>query len=89
VGQLDVSWVALAEMGLGITTDEVLWSYLFDATWASVDNTPTGAAKRIRWVIQHQGIPVNWHYQQDGMAGLSYEKPMSPLCGTEKTGETI
>lgn len=40
-----------------ITGDE--WDFCFSCSWALVDNTPQGAAKRINYLI-HQGLPGNW-----------------------------
>jgi hypothetical protein len=36
------------------------WSWCFDGDWAGVDNTPHGAAKRIRWLVKNgvDAIPV-------------------------------
>jgi len=55
--------------GLDSFSDE--WRYLFFGLWTAVDNTPTGAAKRIRYLIEH-GLPEDWHEQIEGKAPLSY-----------------
>lgn len=49
------------------------WKYLFDSLWYNTDNTPTGAAQRIRWVVEHDGIPDNWWEQISGQSPLSYK----------------
>jgi len=49
------------------------WKYLFSLHWTAVDNTPTGAAKRIRYFIKN-GLPKDWYKQILGSAPLSYLK---------------
>jgi hypothetical protein len=45
--------------------------YLFGSDWVHEDNTPTGAAKRIRYFVAN-GLPENWKDQMSGKAPLSY-----------------
>ena len=47
------------------------WSYLFSFDWFAVDNTPTGAASRIRHFLE-KGLPEDWSGQMEGKAPLSY-----------------
>ena len=47
------------------------WKYLFDPNWHKTDNTPTGAAKRIRYFVEN-GLPEDWEEQINGTAPLSY-----------------
>lgn len=47
------------------------WEYLFGCDWKDVDNTPTGAAKRIRNFVEN-GLPEDWDEQMHGTAPLSY-----------------
>jgi len=54
----------------GIESDDE-WNYLFDISWHRTDNTPTGAAKRIRWFVEH-GLPNDWEEQMFGEAPLPY-----------------
>jgi len=49
------------------------WQYLFSGLWTAADNTPTGAAKRIRYVLE-KGAPEDWREQMHGRAPLSYLK---------------
>ena len=35
------------------------WTWCFDSYWVKIDNTPSGAAKRIRYLVEH-GIPLEW-----------------------------
>lgn len=47
------------------------WYYLFSSWWKYTDNTPTGAAKRIRHYVEN-GLPEDWEEQIYGEAPLSY-----------------
>lgn len=49
--------------------DTFVW--LFGALWHQVDNTPTGAAARIEYYLEH-GLPDNIYDQQSGKAPLCY-----------------
>jgi hypothetical protein len=41
------------------------WSWCFSSSWHQVDNTPQGAAKRIRYMLDH-GVPENVDRQKAG-----------------------
>lgn len=47
------------------------WTWCFDADWSSVDNTPQGAAKRIRYLLEH-GLPHDARSQRLGYNPVSY-----------------
>lgn len=49
------------------------WRYLFSSSWGDIDNTRTGAAKRIRYVVKN-GVPKRWKEEMIGNAPLSYTK---------------
>ena len=55
--------------GLVWTKDE--WDWCFASKWKTTDNTPTGAALRIEWLLNH-GLPENWYYQMYGEEKLCY-----------------
>lgn len=55
--------------GLELNSD--FWRWCFSGSWVSVDNTPTGAARRIRYTINN-GIPENWKKQMYGDEPLIY-----------------
>jgi hypothetical protein len=55
----------------GINRESYDWIYLFSWEWAATDNTPTGAAKRIRHYVEN-GLPENWHDIIYGNAPLPY-----------------
>ena len=59
--------------GLDWFYDKDEWAYLFSSDWETIDNTPTGAAKRIRYLIEN-GLPRNSYKQILGSAPLSYLK---------------
>ena len=47
------------------------WDWCFSSRWADIDNTPTGAALRIEWLLNH-GLPKDWRKQMVGEAPLCY-----------------
>ena len=57
--------------GLGPFSNE--WRYLFASGWGAVDNTPIGAANRIRHFLE-KGLPTDRQTQMLGRAPLSYIK---------------
>lgn len=46
---------------------ETSWNWCFSDRWKKVDNTPQGAAKRIRYMLEH-GRPENSEAQRLGTA---------------------
>lgn len=55
--------------GMSPYTDEFKWC--FSMFWENIDNSPTGAALRIEWLLNH-GLPDNWIRQYCGQAPLCY-----------------
>lgn len=53
-------------------TDRAGWLWCFSPAWQSHDNTPHGAAARIRWYLEH-GLPEDFLEQVDGTVPLCYE----------------
>lgn len=47
------------------------WDWCFGASWAYIDNTPTGAADRIEWLLAN-GVPEDCRDQRRGKAPLCY-----------------
>jgi hypothetical protein len=66
----DIDFWEWSEKFIG-TDNLMVWSYLFHQVWHKIDNTPTGAAKRIRYYVAN-GLPENWKDQMSGEAPLSY-----------------
>lgn len=53
--------------------NEFVFQWCFSGGWACVDNTPEGAGKRIRWMLEHDfQIPENHHKQRLGLTPLCY-----------------
>ena len=67
-------WTRYAAPAFGVSEAHAAWYWLFAASWADIDNTPRGAAARIRYVLKH-GIPENAGGQSFGLAPLSYTVP--------------
>lgn len=67
------SWEAYARRVLGHDTyNSYAGTWMFDAAWARRDNTPKGAAARIRWYV-FNGLPEDWRGQMYGAIPLCYE----------------
>ena len=60
-----------SEYFTGLLGGEDEWSWCFDSTWSKTDNTPTGAALRIEWLLNN-GLPENWMSQMYGKEDLCY-----------------
>lgn len=50
-------WGAYSEWVTGVAVLSREWDWLFSAAWWEYDNTPKGAAARIRYLIQHREVP--------------------------------
>ena len=55
----------------GIYGGENEWHWCFGSRWSKTDNTPTGAALRIEWLLNN-GLPENWDCQMSGKEKLCY-----------------
>jgi hypothetical protein len=62
-----------SERFTGIDYEDVKWMWCFAGSWFDIDNTPTGAADRIEWLLNH-GLPEDWEEQLSGQAPLCYVK---------------
>lgn len=47
------------------------WLWCFSGSWARVDNTPAGAASRIRHLL-NSGLPEDFRQQMRGQVPISY-----------------
>lgn len=56
-------WAVYARRVFGL--DDAQEEYCFDAGWVDYDNTPEGAAARIRHVIAGKTFGVPWHEDDD------------------------
>lgn len=57
--------------GINAFYDSKIFDFLFHCKWKFIDNTPKGAAQRIRYFLEY-GLPENWQEQMTGKAPLSY-----------------
>jgi hypothetical protein len=65
--QDDIDWNGYSERAFGADPNERmyggLWHFLFGPQWRSADNTPWGAAARIRYILKHREPPPGWNYK--------------------------
>lgn len=73
--ETDTDWAQYSERVFGMKTSSPAWQWCFAGPWAWVDNTPAGAAKRIRHLI-NEGIPGNFWQQMTGKAPYIFEKEL-------------
>ena len=50
------TWEEYCYRVFGISWLSKEWKFCFSASWQTVDNTPRGAAKRIRWLLSGKSI---------------------------------
>lgn len=64
IKEAEENWYEYAERVFGMVPAR--WAWLFSSNWKDVDNTPEGAAARIRYYLEH-GMPKNyapWSYEE-------------------------
>lgn len=57
----DDSWRMYAARQFG-ADDRRIWRWCFFGAWIASDNTAIGAANRIRFLLDHNGIPADFDY---------------------------
>lgn len=57
-------WFRYSARVFGVVQETREWNFLFHCHWAMLDNTPAGAAKRIRYMLEH-GVPANHNYNPE------------------------
>lgn len=57
----------------GVSAMDEHWMWLFSGGWTNRDNTPEGAAARIRWFLKH-GIPEDFDEQLFNLEPLCYRE---------------
>lgn len=74
-GDVTIDFSLWSEQYTGISSCSGSWMYLFSFGWSGSngDNTPKGAAKRIRYYVKN-GLPFNWRKQLEGSEPLSYNQ---------------
>jgi len=65
------NWDEYSDRVFPMTTTE--WSWCFSSRWSQTDNTPHGAAKRIRHMLEH-GVPADGYKQRTGYAPYMFAK---------------
>ena len=66
-----IEFTAWSEDFTGLLGVEDEWGWCFASDWKTKDNTPTGAALRIEWLLNN-GLPENWKNQMRGKEKLCY-----------------
>ena len=67
----EIDFLAWSKDFTGMYWGEYEWSWCFGSTWSKTDNTPTGAALRIEWLLNY-GLPADWDCQMRGDDELCY-----------------
>jgi hypothetical protein len=67
----EINFHKWSENYTGLIAGKSEWIWCFDAYWIHIDNTPTGAADRIEWLLKH-GLPKDWLRQMNGENPLIY-----------------
>jgi hypothetical protein len=67
----DSDWTAYSTRIFGLAWDDYRWDWCFAGQWSGHDNTPKGAAARIRHIVNH-GLPENWRAQMFNDAPKRY-----------------
>jgi hypothetical protein len=68
----DRSWYSYSQNRF--STDERIIKWVFDSEWVNHDNTPTGAADRIAYLLKHGHVPVSFRLSGVGRNDYPYEK---------------
>lgn len=59
----DLDWSDYADRVFGVFKEDIFgWDYMFSSTWSETDNTPKGAAARIRTYVALGHTPDDWSY---------------------------
>jgi len=67
-------WRKYVRRAFGVPPNPRVFEWLFGHEWERTDNTPQGAAARIRWYLKH-GVPGDAGAQRWGTEPLCYVKP--------------
>lgn len=66
-------WFVYSKRVFGLEIEGPEWDWCFGPEWHFVDNSPTGAARRIRHVIEY-GVPINAYDQARRKAPYIFAK---------------
>jgi hypothetical protein len=67
----EINFPEWSENYTGLASGESEWIWCFASLWNQTDNTPTGAADRIEWLLKN-GLPEDWYEQLTGKNPLIY-----------------
>ena len=74
-------WVSYGTRAFGLSSGDLDWLWCFSSVWVNVDNTPRGAAKRIRYLLAN-GKPPEWFdiqwLEDPGVRGVEYGRINPP-----------
>jgi hypothetical protein len=68
------TWNGYCSRVFGVDTSTTLWNWLFGAYWAEVDNTPRGAAARIKYWLDGEYIPGDFEGAWDDVESCDDER---------------
>lgn len=74
VSKNDETWNDYSVRVFGYADGSDVWEYMFGGEWTSYDNTPGGAAKRIRYVLENGHAPARWDEHRQGFEDLEDEE---------------
>ena len=70
----DQAWADYSERVFDLNFGSRAWAWCFAGTWARVDDSPAGAAKRIRYLIEHGAVPFDANQQMFGTTPYIFHK---------------
>lgn len=77
----DEDWCSYSDRVFGLAADLRAWDWCFSGAWVNIDNTPRGAAKRIRYLLAN-GRPPEWFdiqwLEDPGVRGVEYGRINPP-----------
>ena len=59
-----LNWEKYSKRVFGLDYTDEEWLWCFSCSWESYDNTPKGAAKRIRYMLKH-GVPEGFDHPEE------------------------
>ena len=68
------NWDCYSDRVFGLSHDE--WSWCFSSQWSGIDDTPQGAAKRIRYMLEY-GVPASAFDQKRGFSPYMFAKDLT------------
>lgn len=67
--QFKETYLQFGKRIFGMHRNIVRWSWCFDASWSDIDNTRLGAARRIQYLLDNDGVLTkDWDYDEETVA---------------------